>query len=203
MIRIGLLSLFGAVSAEEVISFHDTHARRVKLTVNAPYQTVLNLIPLGDDGKPVEDGDYFLATWQGLEEIEFDVEGPFALHADQPYSLKTIEGMVISAVVHDAESFVRISERRPRNPDMEHMSYLMAQQLQRAMGPVYEQLEREREEFRRERASQANNTGTGPVGPDPAAPRPADGAGSSDGSAQAAPGGSPSGNGAAEGTGNG
>jgi len=152
MKKVGDLSLFQPIAAGTLAMFPAIRARNVRLSVNTPGNVALHVVPLTDDGEIDEDVvPMFLATADGLEEIEFYAHGPFAIQADGDFGLKTLDGQPVHVEFPDEATFTRIAERRPRNPEIERLQHMLMQNQERRMGGLYEEIRLEREALARER----------------------------------------------------
>lgn len=134
----------------EALAFPGKRPRRVNLAVNSPGETLLYV----DYG----DGPVFLARVIGREDIEFAVPGAFDLMADaSSCRVFSVDGDNPSIVIPDAVTFTKIAERRPRNPELEHMQYLMMQNVET-------RLAQQRAEIDAIYAANAHNSGAGTAG---------------------------------------
>jgi len=152
VIRVGDLTLFQPIRAETLAEFTTVRERTVRITVNTVGRTALHVLALDEDGSLAEDvAPMFLTTVDGLEDVEFYAHGPFAIQGDGDWNLKTLDGQPVHVAVPDAEAFVRISERRARNPEIERLQAMLLQNQERRMGAMYEEVRLEREALARER----------------------------------------------------
>lgn len=122
------------------------HLRPVRLRVNAP--SPLALYVKTEDCKDA----IFLAYVQGLDEIQFNVTGPYKLFAiGGELWFDTLDGARADVEPVDATSFTSIVERRARNPELEIMERKMQQNMERRMaallGVVGERLEENEREL--------------------------------------------------------
>lgn len=185
MKRIGDLSLFRRLDPGNVATFDGERVRTVRFIFNAPHRTAINVVAMGADGSFGEGDPMFLCVVDGLEEVQFQAEGPFGLEAEATVYIKTAEGETIHFVEPDAVTFTRIAERRARNPELEHMQRVLMLNQERRMGAMFEEL-RAREASLEERS---NDLGTRSSGGDSPAPEQADSGGKPAPSPAPAPGG--------------
>lgn len=156
MIRVGDLTLYSILRAGMVASFTADHARTVKLTVNAPQEARLSVVPMHPDGTFPDTEPLFLATVTGLQEVEFYARGAFGLVADDvDIYVRTFDGTEIHAVVPDAVTFTKITERRARNPEIEALQQMLLKNQERRMGAIFEDFRLERERNNRTREALA------------------------------------------------
>ncbi|UIB81407.1 hypothetical protein [Flyfo microvirus Tbat2_98] len=157
MKRVGDLTLFQPIAADAIATFPSDRERTVRISVNAPGNVLLYVVPLTDEGDVDEDvRPMFLATVNGLEDVEFYAHGPFGIQGDGDFGLKTLDGQPVHAIVPDAMTFTRIAERRPRNLEVERLQAMLMQNQERRMGAMYEELRIEREKLQRERTAVNN-----------------------------------------------
>lgn len=168
MKRIGDLSLFTRLEPGTVATFHGERVRSVRFTFNAPHKTAISVLPLNADGTFDEGDPLFLCTVDGLEEVQFQADGAFGLESEAVVFIKTIEGDTIHSVVPDAQTFTRIAERRPRNPEMEHMQRVLMMNQERRMGAMFDEL-RAKERQLEQRANDLRESAAGSDSPPPAA----------------------------------
>lgn len=102
--------------------------RSVRLRVNAPSPAVLYV-------KQADIPDaMFLARVEGLDEIQFNLEGDYELVAvGGEVWLDTLDGSSAHVEPVETASFTRIVERRARNPELEIMERRMAENMERRM----------------------------------------------------------------------
>jgi len=114
------LAKWKTLGEKESITLTGTSARRLSVLVNAPYPTRVYRVV----GKGELD---FIAKVDGFEEIRFSTEGEVELVADND-GCKFYCGEWESTTVEiaDAQSFVKMAERKQRNPELE----LMMRQMQ-------------------------------------------------------------------------
>jgi len=152
VIRVGDLTLFQPIRAETLAEFATVRERTVRITVNTVGRTALHVLAMDEDGTIADDvAPMFLTTVDGLEDVEFYAHGPFAIQGDGDWNLKTLDGQPVHVAIPDAEAFVRISERRARNPEIERLQAMLLQNQERRMGAMYEEVRLEREQLARER----------------------------------------------------
>lgn len=128
-------------SEEQIVINSDVPGQRlVRLRVNAPAPVAL-YVQLPDIVDPV-----FLAQVNGLDMIEFNVEGSYKLFAfGGELWFDTLDGTRADVEAVDPTSYTSIVERKARNPELEIMERKMAENLDRRMsiliGQVSAQLE--------------------------------------------------------------
>lgn len=138
------------------IVFGASAPRRVRLDVNSHAEVRLTYADGNGELVP-------LALVKGRDVIEFQASGEFSIIVDGgPLWYYTIDGQKLAIKKPDAVSFTRIIERRPRNPEVELMNYLMNQNMER-------RFEQQRVEFeamwaRREAAATAAAAQSEPSG---------------------------------------
>lgn len=132
--------------------------RKIRLEVNCPLPTRFDLF----------EGDKltFLAVVQGLEIIEFYTPGDCELIADteDDWFYATSEGDVVDVFNPEATSFVRLAQRKTRNPALEMMQFKMEQNMERRLARQkleIEQLYAAREARLAKAAEAGANTETG------------------------------------------
>ena len=102
--------------------------RSVRLRVNAPSPAALYV---KQDG--ISDA-MFLARVEGLDEINFYVQGDYELLAvGGEVWIDTLDGADGHVDAVETASFTRIVERRARNPELEIMERRMAENMERRM----------------------------------------------------------------------
>ncbi len=102
--------------------------RLVRLRVNAPQRVALYLT-LPDLVDPV-----FVATVQGLDEIQFYVDGDYKLSAiGGELWFDTLDGTRPDVEPVEPDSFTSIVERRQRNPELELLERKMHENIERRM----------------------------------------------------------------------
>lgn len=144
------LESWNTLEEGKALKFEGNRPRRVNLAVNAPGETLLYV----DYGT----GPTFLARVIGRDDLEFAVPGAFTLFADETSCrVFSVDGDNPAVVVPEAVTFTKIAERRPRNPELEQMQYLMMQNMEK-------RLAQQRVELDAIFAARANDTGAGASG---------------------------------------
>lgn len=154
VVRIHNVSKWKKLQPGEVLELAGQDERRVRIELNCPAPTRLDLIQ--SDGKPV-----FLAVVQGLETVEFKAGATVQLVAtseDEVWYF-TSDGERVAAKNVQAKSFTKIAQRRTRNPELERMMFKMQQNMERR----FAMLEAENAELRRHRKRKEENPGDEPV----------------------------------------
>ena len=107
------------------LNFGNPNPRRVRVDVNAPHES--RLFYVDGEGKMT-----FLASVIGRDVIEFRAYGEFALICEGPEVwIYTIDGEDVSYKNDAAETFTKIWDRRPRNPELELIQYQMHRNQER------------------------------------------------------------------------
>lgn len=115
-------------------------ARRVRLEVNAPSETLLYASSGG--GMLM-----FVARVLGRDLVEFHTMNDeqldlFVSTEGGSVFIYTVDGQDVSHVSEDAESFTKIMERKPRNHELERMQYEMQANMRRMMESQADELQR-------------------------------------------------------------
>lgn len=121
------------IGSGEMVVFDRSHRRKVRLNVNAPQPTAF-YIHTDKEAK-------FLARVDGLDIIEFVVEGKFEISANNEVNIYTSEWEKTS-FENVSESLVRIMQRKARNPELEEMMYFMQKNLETRLAQQAAELER-------------------------------------------------------------
>lgn len=117
------------------VNFPSPLERRVRLDVNCPGECRLSYV----DGDGVMT---FLGLIKGRDVVEFRAYGEFSLVADGADCwFYTVDGENFAFVLPDAETFTRIIERRPRNPEFEYMHYMMNRNIEARLEQQKHELE--------------------------------------------------------------
>lgn len=154
VVRIHNVSKWKKLQPGEVLELKGQSERRVRIELNCPAPTRLDLIQ--SDGNPV-----FLAVVQGLETVEFVAGATVQLVAtseDEVWYF-TSDGEQVAAKNVQAKSFTKIAQRRTRNPELERMMFKMQQNMERR----FAMLEAENAELRRHRKRKEESPGDEPV----------------------------------------
>lgn len=108
------------LNAGQQLDFPSAKARHVKIEVNAPQDTRLDILD-------VATGEVrFLARIYGRDTLDFFVEGAFAILTDADDTfIYTAESERVHHVADAPESFVRVMEKRQRNPELERMMHMV------------------------------------------------------------------------------
>jgi hypothetical protein len=123
------------VGSQAVIKTDLDHQRTVRLKVNA--QLPMSLFIRQDD---YED-EIFLAYIVGLDEIQFQVQGDYTLiPLGGDVWFQTLDGADPSVQPVEPASFTQIVERQVRNPEIELMERRMAENMERRMAILTEQV---------------------------------------------------------------
>lgn len=153
---------------ENGIVFKGKTRRWVRIAVRAPFATRLYYRHTYDNG---DEKDIFLALVEGQETVEFVANGSFVLGCDSVCFLHFVDGDDIAMRYPDAESFTKVTEKRPRNPDVERLQHMYMQSEARRMKVHDRELARIREDYRLEREkfiSDNNSRGHREAQPEPA-----------------------------------
>lgn len=144
-----------ALAEGEVARFHKENARTVRIDVNTTHPVLLYVAQQNEDAE-------FLCKVDGRDRVEFSVDGPFDLTADGgELRFYTVDGADFTMEKVDHDSFTRIVQRRERNPEIEHMMYLMHQNTEKRIASTIHELEASyerrarREEQKRKREKEA------------------------------------------------
>lgn len=128
MLRIRDLTKWLRLNGGSKLDFAAGKPRLIRLEVNAPTETRLDLID--------EHGEvFFLALVKGRDTVEFETAGAFSLasDADEVY-VYTAEAEIVHSIVEAPESFTRIMQgRRTRNPEMEALIHQMNRNFERQL----------------------------------------------------------------------
>lgn len=115
-------------------NFENTHARRVRLDVNAPFP--VRLYAHDGNGETT-----FLALVSGRDVIEFAASGEVGVTVEGGgVWLHTVDGENLAFEIPQAESFTKLIERRPRNHELELMNYMMNQNIERRLAAQRDEL---------------------------------------------------------------
>lgn len=152
MQKINNLSRWVVLDEGQRVDFPNPKPRVVRLDVNAPSAACLYIFT---DPNGEESADpLFLARVEGRDLVEFHSEGAFGLTVEGgSVNLYTVDGDDPSFRLVEPQAFVKVIERRRRNPEVEFIMHKMQQNLDRRM-------EQQAHEFRgllesRERAKAA------------------------------------------------
>lgn len=111
--------------------------RLVRLRVNSPAPVALYLT------QPNKEDSFFLALVNGLDEIQFNIDGPYTFFTDGgELWWNTIDGVDSHVEAVDPTSFTTIMQRRTRNPELELMEFKMREN-QRRMDAIMARWEQE------------------------------------------------------------
>lgn len=118
MKKIGSLSDWEYLDADEFLSVPVTRSRRAQLSLNAEHETRLYYYPLKKDGEPDKRGKpVYLATVKGLETVQFKTPMSVAVVADQSIAVRTNIGQTLTKY-EASETFTKMIERQSVNPDV-------------------------------------------------------------------------------------
>lgn len=121
------LSRWVRMSPGKAHRFRGVKPRTVTVEVNAPQESA---IYLGD-----HDGElHFLALVKGRDKLEFGAEGPFELMTNEgDVFIYSSDGDAVHSELDAPESFVKVMQRRVRNPELEAMMRTMQSNFQRQL----------------------------------------------------------------------
>lgn len=135
MIKLGNLSRWVALPVGATLTLPGEDVRRIGLSVNSPGIADLRIVNADGEVK-------FLASVDGLDEIEFYEEGVVKITTSSPDVAFMTSSIEVDYFVNDApEVFTEISERAARNPDLERMEYLMRVNMENRMAQLSAGLE--------------------------------------------------------------
>lgn len=128
VVRIHNTSKWSLVKAGGVLELLGQGQRNVRLEVNCPAPTRLDLVYAGD--KTV-----FLAVAEGHEVIEFVAEDDCYIMptTDDDFWFFTNDGDQIAVENPHEVPFTKIADRRARNPELERMMFKMEQNVMRRL----------------------------------------------------------------------
>lgn len=116
------------VEQGQSLAFSNIRPRNVRLDVNAPQETEIWYV-CQNTGEAL-----FLALVKGRDVLEFGCVGPFELTVKGGFVMVfTNDGDDISLAPTAEQAFVKVMERRRRNPELEHIAYVMEQNLNRRL----------------------------------------------------------------------
>jgi len=105
--------------------------RLVRIRVNAPSPMAL-YVRVPDAEEPI-----FLARVEGLDEIQFNVAGPYTLMAfDGEVWFDTLDGARADVEAVEPDSFTSIVERKARNHELELIERKMQENIERRLAAV-------------------------------------------------------------------
>jgi hypothetical protein len=147
----------------------DGHARKIRLEVNCPSPTRFDIM---SDGTMC-----FLAVVEGLETLEFTGSGTVEVSAtaDSEVWYFTHDGTDSAVEIEDAKSFVKIANRRTRNPQQELMMFKLEQNMKRREAAQAEELAQMRELLAARKAEEEAHEPAPPADSPAASPAPAGG----------------------------
>lgn len=121
------LNKWTRLAAGQQLDLPGERPRKVVLEVNAGGEARLDYV---DPNGEVQ----FLAMVYGRETLEFIVSGKFSVITDTDDTfIYTADGISVHHVVEAPESFVRIMEKRARNPELERIAFQMNQNMHRRL----------------------------------------------------------------------
>lgn len=138
MQRIGRLIDWAHLAEGSRLAFDNVDkARTIKIDVNSPGPVNLHVVDAEGEVR-------FLALTEGLDKIEFGVEGAFYLTVEggQTY-IRTSDGAAVHAEKTDHRVFARIHQRKARNPELEQMQYMMKENMRRMVADMSADNERQ------------------------------------------------------------
>lgn len=140
MQRIYDVNRWARVTAGAALPFPGLHERKVRLEVNSPAEVSLWYV----DRNPEANGEvYFLALVKGRDEVSFQAHGQYDLMVDGgDCFVYTDDGDNIAIAVDAPESFVKIMERRVRNPELELIAAKMSENMDRRLRQMAGDMER-------------------------------------------------------------
>lgn len=134
MQRIFNLTKWTRIPDGSALAFHGDRPRRVDLEVNTPGRAVLSLI---EGGVP-----HFLAQVNGRDSVQFHVTGPFKITATGADTyIYTADGNGVELHKLDSESYAVVREKRARNPELEYIAAVMAENVNRRLAQQSHELE--------------------------------------------------------------
>lgn len=165
MQRIFNIEKWTLIPQGKAMHFQGDRPRKVSVDVNCPTRSQLYLV--------LPSGKHFLALVEGRDTVEFYVNGPFGLTTlGSDCYVYTADGQGITFEAVDSESFAVIRERRARNPELEYIAALMAENMNRRLEAQAHELRRIFE--RRVGASQPESEASGALPDDSLAAKRAD-----------------------------
>lgn len=136
MQRMFNLSKWAELGEGQSIWFPSTRPRVVRMDVNAPGDARLYVVQEG--GEPA-----FLARVVGRDVLEFFVEGAFGLVTEgSTVNVYTIDGDNWAYEDPDPIVFTRVTERRPRNLELEYITMMMSQNVEKRLASQAREMER-------------------------------------------------------------
>lgn len=136
VVRIHNLSKWQCLPAGQGFTFPGDHARRIRIDLNCPEPTRLDV---------EENGILtFLAVIQGFETVEFGVgdgQAKLVPSSDGEVWYFTNDGDAVAVEAVGAVSFTNIASRRARNPELEHMMFKMEQNMMRRQDALFAELQ--------------------------------------------------------------
>lgn len=136
MQRIFNISKWTRIPSGSALEFKGDRPRKVVLELNTPGTAIMSLI----EGARSD----FLARVEGRDTVEFYVTGPFSVTSSgSDCYVYTADGSGVEIRSLDSESFAVIRERRPRNPELEYIAAMMAENVNRRLAQQAEELRRD------------------------------------------------------------
>lgn len=155
MVRIHNLSKWERVKKGEDLVIRADGNRRVRLECNAPEKVKAFLV--AEDMPPV-----FLAVWEGMNVLEFTAPEGRKCAVDfvgGDVWVFTAEGDQIAMPRPASPSFVRVANRRARNPELEKMMFMMTMNIERRLAAQKEEYEATLQRLEARRRAEAKAAG--------------------------------------------
>lgn len=157
--------------------------RPVRLRVNAPSPVALYL------KQPDFEDPLFLARAEGLDEVQFFVQGDFTLIPSGEVWFHTLDGDRGDVEAVDPTSFTNIVERRARNLEFEIMELKAAQNMERRLAAIQASFDAQLARMEAARVDSAKITSAASISAQPSSSVGADSAASGDAAASGVGGG--------------
>lgn len=125
------------VEDKQSLEFLNPKPRNVRLEVNSPSEVALWYVDQATGET------HFLALVKGRDVVTFGSTGPFEITVNGGFvMIATADGDDVSMKPTAENAYVKIRERRPRNPELEHIAALMQYNMQRNLEMQAHELER-------------------------------------------------------------
>lgn len=127
-IKLYSLARWNALPKGQVLELPGTSSeRRVRLQINSPGLAMLFFV--NSDGEEV-----FLAAADRRDTVEFAASGNVRITtSSDDVFIYSAELEATSAVIPDPQVFTKIAQRKARNPELEHMMFVMNQNIERRL----------------------------------------------------------------------
>ena len=141
VVRIDNISKWAAIQPGEVLACPGTGARRVRVDLNCPAPTRVDVVQV--DGEKVK-VLAFLAVIEGYQPVEFTAEGDgvhLAFDSESEVWYFTNLGDAISTERPNVKSFAQLASRAARNPELELMMFKQQQNFNRLLARQQAQID--------------------------------------------------------------